>query len=97
MEVKEALRILAEFIWDRGESKHMGNGCINPDWIKHQDVPVAHAYDVLVKEFDATHFDRRWEERGKSVRINLYRSDAYGAAIVTPDMLVHSEVIQLGE
>lgn len=97
MTIQEALKVLAGFIWDKGASSHMGSGCIDPDMIGVTDAPVAQAYIALVEAFDATHYDRMWEDRGKSVRINLYCAEDYGAAIVTKEMRVHSEVVQVGE
>jgi hypothetical protein len=81
MKAKENLERLAGHIWKRGEIKN-GEGCLVPSdftWNQNPD----RLFDApIIDEYHVTHYDRQWEERGKSVRINLYEADAFGAAII---------------
>jgi hypothetical protein len=74
MNAKENLEILAKNIWKSGELKK-GEGCL-----MSSDFHFGYNDDPIIDEYHVTHYDRQWEEQGKSVRINLYEGDAFGAA-----------------
>ena len=84
MEREAALKYLAEGIWTMGEIRN-GHGCIVPsDWYgvsSKSPTEYNRACDVILFIYDVTHYDRVWKEKGKTVTLNFYRGDCFGACI----------------
>lgn len=92
-----ALLKLAAYIWHKGNSEFIGQGCFNPWYFrtgatKYDPTSVD---DVIVRATTATHFDRKWETPGETVRINLYCAEEFGAAEVTESHLISTHLIRL--
>lgn len=81
MNVDDALRIIADNIWTNGEIKG-GDGCLIPVGYQFGQLSdFNRASTVLYEEYKATHYSRTWVEKGTIVQIDLYKADAFGAAI----------------
>jgi len=84
MEREAALKYLAEGIWTMGEIRN-GHGCIVPsDWYgvsSKSPTEYNRACDVILFIYNVTHYDRVWKEKGKTVTLNFYRGDCFGACI----------------
>lgn len=72
----EPLKRIANRIWKFGESKFPGSGCF-----VGSDFSDGYNDDDIIDKYDATHYDIKWEEKGKTVRLNLYSGDSFGACI----------------
>jgi len=90
----DAIQIIAETIWD-GPRRNF-SGCLVPsDLAKQWDRPVLNynlASDVLEEEYGATHYDLVWQEKGKTVRLSLMKSDCLGACIKMGEIVLEKEV-----
>lgn len=99
MTLEEALLKIANRIWTTGTHKIPGQGCLNP-WYFRAHAPKHNPDsldDVIVKEIGATHYDYKWETRGKTVRLNLYSAEEFGAVEITEANLIATYVIELKE
>ena len=77
--IEDAIQYLANEIWRFGESKSPACQCIVPS--DYHTGEYGLVSDIIVKELKATHFDRAWDTRGKTVRLRFYQGDAFGAAL----------------
>ena len=95
--IEEALHFFASLIWSNGESKNMG--CILPSgysWCAGEpDKEYTKASDFVYREYEATHFTRKWEKKGKSVALRLFKADGFGAA--GSEKLIKIFVIKIGD
>lgn len=72
----ESLKRIANRIWKFGESKFKGSGClISSDFSNNYND------DDIIDQYNSTHYDIKWEEMGKTVRLNLYSGDSFGACV----------------
>ena len=65
---------LANFIWNNGESKHIG--CIDPDCSIFRSITDDREY---VGKEPITHYHRSWDKPRKTVKLRFYTAPAYGA------------------
>ena len=93
MEREAALKYLAEGIWTKGEIRN-AEGCIVPsDWYGSKSpTEYNRACDVILFIYDVTHYDRVWKEKGKTVTLNFYRGDCFGACIDVGKIVSSAEV-----
>jgi hypothetical protein len=90
MDKIQAFQILANDIWKKGEG---GELCLVPRGFDvHMSETLHDVADFLSSEMGATHYSRKWEEKGKSVQICLFQADAFGAAPV-PQKPIHTEIV----
>ena len=78
LEKQKTLDHMANLIWERGETHKNNLSCTNPDLQIYKS--ITQDLENLGKE-PITHYVRKWEQKGKSVRLNLYTSPAYGAVL----------------
>jgi hypothetical protein len=79
--LNDALKYFAEFIWKCGESKEKGCQCIIPFAFNEEITTYEKASKIIHDEIKATHFDRAWNEKGKSVILKFYRGNGFGACL----------------
>lgn len=80
MTSKIAIKKLAEAIFEFGELEN-GDGCLCPSvYVDMENRSGGNVIaDVLYEKFHATHFSRVWQVKGKFVRIQLWKREAFGA------------------
>jgi hypothetical protein len=95
MTPEKALQKLADGIWDSGEISS-GNGCLVPsEYIAEENRDEENSIsDALYKKYGATHFSRVWQLKGKFVRIQLWKREAFGACLDYGD-IIHTETIKV--
>ncbi len=89
MTIEENLKILARNIFNYGTLSN-GDGCLQPS-----DFHRGHNDDPIINEYNVTHYDRIWEELGKSVRLRFYRAEAFGASCPNLDNIIYETVIEV--
>lgn len=100
MNLEEALNVVVEYIWSGGEI-YDGDGCLIPNIFvleepRSEEVQkFFDASDVLYDTYGATHFSRFWNEKGRSVVIELYKGNAFGAAIFGSEALVETIIVDI--
>ncbi len=100
MNLEEALDVVVEHIWSNGEI-YEGDGCLIPNAYvlgkerSEEAQKFFDASDVLYDTYGATHFSRFWNEKGRSVVIELYKGDSFGAAIFGSEALVETITINI--
>jgi hypothetical protein len=81
---EEAIQYFAKKVVTNGNCKK-GRGCLIPSDYANTNDPegdYSKASDILVEEFDATHYDHEWIDYRKGlVRLTLYRGDSFGACL----------------
>jgi len=92
MNQHEAIKILASRIWKNGELVD-GCGCLIPTWYAKGSSPFNEASDILNKVYKATHYSRLWEREGKTIKIEIWKNDGFGAA--SGGCIVHTEIIDV--
>jgi hypothetical protein len=97
MTVNSAFQYLADFIWTHGEIGE-SEGILIPSRFDREDNKMFSATsDVLSEKYKATHYDRKWVEKGKTVEIRLWScmgGNGFGAT--TEGMtLVHKELVEV--
>ena len=73
--------------------------CIVPSEYKWPDDPDREYYvvsDAIYNKLKATHYHRKWEEKGKSVLLEFFCADSFGAAW-NLGPIVHREIVELQE
>ena len=84
-EFLNAVEILVQRLWTKGESKFLGQSCLDPEYPKHTPI---------IKELPlATHYDVTWAVRGKTARVRFYAGEAYGATRIGPEHEIHNLLI----
>lgn len=76
---ENALRILAEGITKRGESRYEANFCLVPHGFFDDFTSFTAVSDYLFENYKFTHFDLKWEEPLKTVKVTLHKGDSFGA------------------
>jgi hypothetical protein len=100
MDIQEALDCIAANIWTSGEI-YDGDGCLIPnayvlDKTRSEEAQkFFDASDVLWDIYGATHYSRFWNEKGRSVTIELYKGDSFGAAIFGSEALVETITVDI--
>jgi hypothetical protein len=81
--LNEALKYLANEIWENGESNEESCQGLIPFsyYNKTELTPYEKASEIIHKQIKATHFDRYWKERGKTVILRFYKGDSLGACL----------------
>lgn len=98
MNIQEAIQIIVNDIWIIGEindPNNIGARCLVPSDIAKNPTIYHKASDVLINEKDYTHYDMKWEVRGRSVRIRFFRGDSLGAAIITEENLIDEIIVDI--
>jgi hypothetical protein len=94
MDLNYALRILAENIWNKGETQEFASGCLIPSDYVENPKTYNIASDVLAK-LGYTHFERLWNIKGKTVLLKFYSGDAFGAAIITKEDFKKEYIVEV--
>jgi uncharacterized protein YozE (UPF0346 family) len=93
--LEEALKKIAENIWNKGESESIGESCLVPSDFSDNKSEYNLISDFLEKNYDYTHFDRKWSEKGKSVLLNFYSCEEFGATNVKKENLAGTYIVNL--
>jgi hypothetical protein len=98
--LEEALDVVVEHIWSNGEI-YDGDGCLIPNayllnkQYSEEAQKFFDASDVLYNTYGATHFSRFWNEKGRSVVIELYKGNVFGAAVFGSEALVETIIVDI--
>lgn len=88
---EDALQVIAESIWKRGEVKQQS---LYPSDVSNNNSLYSQASDILEEYF--THYDMVWLKRGETVLIKTYTSeDGLGAVILTDKDISEEYVVKL--
>lgn len=79
--LKDALSYFSQPIWSDGESDE-GCLCIVPETFDGSEFSdYNRASQIVFYELKATHFDRTWQKKGKSVKLRFYQGNSFGACL----------------
>lgn len=81
MNKKDCLQELAKRIIFNGESKEFAQQCLVISEFTDNPTDFTKISDFLFKSENITHYDLKWEVPLKSVKINLYQGDCFGACL----------------
>lgn len=81
MNKKDCLQELAKRIIKFGESKEFAQQCLVISEFTDNPTDFTKISDFLFEAEKITHYDLKWEVPLKSVRINLYQGDCFGACL----------------
>ena len=87
--IEENLNILANRIFKEG-ALHNGDGCLQPS-VFHR----GHNDDAIIDTYNVTHYDRIWEEFGKSVKIKFYKAKAFGDSLPDLNNIIFESVVEI--
>jgi hypothetical protein len=81
MNLDSALLIIANTIWDKGETDFVAQGCLFPSsFVTNDKINNYHlASDFLADNMGYTHYSRKWDKKGKSVLLEFYCAEGFGA------------------
>ena len=74
---EDNLKRIAVRVWKYGETEFKGQGCLCSSDFNDGEVD-----DPIIDKLNVTHYDRKWERKGKTVRLSFYEGDAFGACVI---------------
>ncbi|MCK9442062.1 MAG: hypothetical protein M0Q13_11655 [Methanothrix sp.] len=95
MDLDYALKFLIERIWNNGESKIIGQYSLLPSYFTENSSEYSIISDFLEENYSYTHYDIHWYERGKSVKIRFYITEAFGAVIIKEENFKKEYIVNL--
>lgn len=79
MDLNSALLIIANTIWGNGETEFIAQGCLLPSCYTNKINDYVLASDFLADNMNYTHYSRKWDKKGKSVILEFYCAEGFGA------------------